>query len=186
VPALLSGVEGGATIVRRIRPHHIQVLSLAAAIFLLDRVTKGLVATHMAIGQSIVLIPRVLDLTYILNSGAAFGVLAHRDLLFILVALLLLVGVLWVTFSRNELDRRLLWGLGLLAGGASGNLWDRMVAGQVIDFIHFRYWPVFNFADAAIVIGMGLVLVDFWRRENGEAVRDAGGDQPNTDDSRSG
>jgi len=172
----------------KIRPHQWQVVSLALAVFILDRVTKGLVAQRMIIDQSIVLIPRVLDLTYILNSGAAFGVLAHRDLLFIIVAFVLLLGVLWVTFSRPMMESRLIWGLGLLAGGAVGNLWDRMVAGQVIDFIHFHYWPVFNFADAAIVVGMGLVLVDFWRRESVEAEKQHEGIESNrdTDDSRSG
>jgi len=172
----------------KIRPHQFQVVGLALAVFILDRVTKGLVAERMAIDQSIVLIPHVLDLTYILNSGAAFGVLAHRDMLFIVVAFILLLGVLWVTFVRAAMERRMIWGLGLLAGGAMGNLWDRMVAGQVIDFIHFRYWPVFNFADASIVIGMGLVLVDFWRRESVEAkAHDEGSDgEGDANDSRSG
>ena len=172
----------------KIRPHQFQVVGLALAVFILDRVTKGLVAERMAIGQSIILIPRVLDLTYILNNGAAFGVLAHRAMLFIIVAVILLLGVLWVTFNRASMDRRMIWGLGLLAGGAVGNLWDRMVAGQVIDFIHFRYGPVVNFADASILIGMGLVLMDFWRRESLE-VRDRheGSDRDrDTDDSGSG
>jgi signal peptidase II len=170
----------------KIRSHQWQVVGLALLVFIVDRVTKGLVAQRMFVGQSIVLIPRVLDFTYILNSGAAFGVLAHRDLLFIVVALVLLVGVLWVTFSRPQMETRLVWGLGLLAGGAAGNLWDRMVAGQVIDFIHFRYWPVFNLADASIVIGMGLVLVDFWRRESLEAKKADDGEEPSDDDSRAG
>ena len=156
--------------------------------FILDRVTKGLVAERMAIGQSIILIPRALDLTYVLNNGAAFGVLAHRTMLFIIVAFVLLYGVLWATFSRTSMERRMIWGLGLLAGGAVGNLWDRMVAGQVIDFIHFRYGPVVNFADASILIGMGLVLMDFWRRESVKARdRHQGSDRDrDTDDSRSG
>lgn len=172
----------------KVRPHQIDVVGLAVAVFILDRVTKGLVAERIAIGQSIILIPRVLDLTYILNNGAAFGVLAHRDMLFIIVACILLLGVFWVTFSRASMERRMIWGLGLLAGGALGNLWDRMVAGQVIDFIHFRYGPVVNFADASIVIGMSLVLMDFWRHESGEArdPHEGSGRDRDTDDSRSG
>jgi signal peptidase II len=67
-----------------------------------------------------------------------------------------------------------------LAGGAAGNLWDRLVAGQVIDFIHFRYSPVFNFADASIVVGMGLVLFDYWRRDRAEGANHAS--PPNPDD----
>ena len=162
-------------------PHPWQVIGLASAVFALDRVSKGLVAQGMFVGQSIRLIPHVLELTYILNSGAAFGVLQHRDLLFIVVAFLLLFGVLWVAFTRPSLDRRLIWGMGLLAGGAAGNLWDRLVAGHVIDFIHFRYFPVFNFADASIVVGMGLVLWDYWRREGAEADDES---EPRATDSR--
>lgn len=148
------------------------VLAIAVAVFLIDRIAKGIVASNMQVGESISLIPHVLDITYVLNNGAAFGVLQHREPLFIVVALLLLVGVLWVTFTRDTLPSRLTWGLGLLAGGAAGNLWDRVVAGQVIDFVHFHYWPVFNFADASIVIGMGLVLYDYWRHD--AAQPDAG------------
>lgn len=163
------------------RRHRWQVVVLALAVLALDRITKGLVAQRMEIGQSIVVIPHVLDLTYILNSGAAFGVLAHRDLLFIGVAFILLIGVLWITFTRPAIDRRLIWGLGLLAGGAAGNLWDRVVAGQVIDFIHFRYSPVFNFADASIVVGMGLVLLDYWRQDSLEASDGGPEDAPSSD-----
>ncbi len=152
------------------RPHAWRVVGLASAVFVLDRLSKGMVAHGMFVGQSIPLIPHLLELTYILNSGAANGVLPHRDLLFIAVAFVLLFGLVWVAFTRGSLDRRLIWGMGLLAGGAAGNLWDRLVAGQVTDFIHFRYFPlVFNFADASIVIGMGLVLWDFWRRPGVEA-----------------
>lgn len=141
------------------------VLTIALSVFVLDRIAKGIVATKMQVGESISLIPHVLDITYVLNNGAAFGVLQHRQPLFIAVALLLLVGVVWVTVRRADIPSRLAWGLGLLAGGAAGNLWDRVVAGQVIDFVHFNYWPVFNFADASIVIGMGLVLYDYWKHD---------------------
>jgi signal peptidase II len=98
------------------------------------------------------------SLTYTTNSGAAFGVLADQGLLFLLVAVVL-VGILY-TYMRLLPGRRppLQLSLGLQLGGAAGNLLDRVRAGHVVDFIHIRYWPVFNCADAAIFAGVLVMM----------------------------
>lgn len=152
----------------------VQVLVIAACTVVADRAIGQWVATHMVPGQSVAVVRHLVAITYVLNSGAAFGILAHGDTLFIVVAIALLVGVAWVVIRRPQMHAGLRWGLGLLAGGAAGNLWDRVVAGQVIDYVNFHVWPVFNLADAAIVVGMALVFVEYWRREDRDVPGHAG------------
>ena len=147
------------------------ILLIALVIVVLDRVLKIWVAGTMLVGQSITVIPHVLWITYILNSGAAFSLLRHSTFLFVVVAFILLIGVGYVAWRVRDLTGRAIWGLGLLAGGAAGNLWDRLISGRVIDYIHVRFWAVFNLADSAIVVGMLLLVWEYWRRQDGE--RDA-------------
>ena len=149
------------------------ILYLAFMIVVLDRVLKIWVARSMGLGQSIPVIPHLLWITYILNSGAAFSLLRHSTWLFVVVAFLLIGAVAYVAWRVQDLSRRAIWGLGLLAGGSAGNLWDRLVSGRVIDYIHVRFWAVFNLADSAIVIGMSLLVWEYWRRQ--EAGRDDSG-----------
>ncbi len=149
------------------------ILYLAFMIVVLDRVLKIWVARSMGLGQSIPVIPHLLWITYILNNGAAFSLLRHGTWLFVVVAFLLLGAVTYVAWRVKDLSRRAIWGLGLLAGGSAGNLWDRLVSGRVIDYIHVRFWSgaVFNLADSAIVVGMSLLVWEYWRRQ--EEGRDA-------------
>lgn len=145
--------------------HRLMVLVIAAAVFAGDWEIKHLVFSTMAIGQSIAVIPGVLWITYILNSGAAFGVLRHGAPLFIVIALGLLAVVAVVLARTRRLPGLTGWGLGLLTGGTVGNLWDRVIMGRVIDYIHFRGFAIFNLADASIVVGIGLMLLEYWQRE---------------------
>jgi len=141
------------------------IIPLAAAVFGLDRVLNIWVATHMTLGQSIAVLPPVLWITYITNSGAAFSILRHGTPLFIVIAFVILIALAIYVVRVPEISQSFGWGAALLAGGTAGNLWDRIVAGRVIDYIHFRYWAIFNLADAAIVVGIGLIVLDFWRKD---------------------
>lgn len=145
------------------------VIPLAIIVFGLDRFFNGLVSTHMTIGESIPVLPPVLWITYITNSGAAFSILRHGTPIFIVVAFIILIALAIYVARAHEVSKTFLWGAGLLAGGTAGNLWDRMVAGRVVDYIHFRYWAIFNLADAAIVVGIGLIILDFWRKDRADA-----------------
>ncbi|MHB1611738.1 MAG: signal peptidase II [Sulfobacillus sp.] len=149
---------------------------IALATVAADRVLKIWVAATMVPGQSITVIPGVLWITYVLNSGAAFSLLRHSTGLFIAVAVVLLAGVAYVAWKHVQLPRRTIWGLGLLAGGSAGNLWDRVVTGRVIDYLHFRFWAVFNLADASIVIGMGLLVWEYWNRQEANQNAQEGAD----------
>lgn len=133
-------------------PVRIGIVGLA--VFLLDWASKHWIATHLLPGASITVIPGFFSLTLVENSGAAFGLLQRQTLLFVVIALMV-VGLI-VTYGRAAARRQPALGiaLGLLLGGAVGNLVDRILHGRVIDFLDFHVWPfVFNFADAAIVIG---------------------------------
>lgn len=131
----------------------------AGITLVLDRAAKYLVTTRMSIGQSIPIIKDFFHLTYIENSGAAFGMLANRTWFFILVSFVI-IGI--VLYQVNTIARNNTWMLlafGLITGGAAGNLIDRIRTGLVIDFLDFLgIWPyIFNVADIAVVMGVGLL-----------------------------
>ena len=134
------------------------VLMLAAAVIAIDQWSKYYVAATMGLGTSKAIIPGVFHLTYILNPGAAFGILENQRFFFIVVALLMVAAVVYVypRISRQHLLLRA--GTGLMTGGAVGNVIDRVNIGQVIDFFDFRVWPIFNIADTAIVIGVTCII----------------------------
>ena len=144
-----------------------QVYAVAAAAYVLDRVTKILAERHLAGRPPIDLIPRVLRLSYATNSGGAFGVFRGQPWLFFLATLAVCLVI--VVASRRLASMATAVGLGLILGGALGNLTDRVirgpgVSGHVVDFIDFRVWPVFNLADSAIVIGAAIVVLAGARR----------------------
>lgn len=131
---------------------------LILATLVIDQAAKTAVQTLMYLGESIPVLPPVFYLTYIMNPGAAFGLLANQKTLFVTVTVLLAAGVL-LGYRKLPPDRFLLrYGLGLVLGGALGNLVDRLRFGRVVDFLDFRVWPVFNLADTAIVIGACLLV----------------------------
>ncbi|MDI7251490.1 MAG: signal peptidase II, partial [Actinomycetota bacterium] len=131
-----------------------------------DQVSKALVRWLLPLGKSLDV--GLFSLRQVRNPGTAFGLIRGQSLPFFLgsVALLLvLMLVLW-RFRREE-GRVFTAALGLIIGGALGNIVDRIALGAVVDFIDLRFWPVFNLADTAIVFGVGMALAmvirDVWR-----------------------
>lgn len=134
------------------------ILLLILVLVAIDQASKYYIQTHMTPGLSIPVINNVFHITYILNPGAAFGILQHRTWFFVVIAALLFAVVAYY-YRRIPAGYRLLrLGLGLLLGGAAGNVIDRVQTGFVIDFFDFRIWPVFNIADMAICIGVALIV----------------------------
>lgn len=150
-------------------------------VWIVDRLLKVLVQRNFVPGESIKIIPNVFHLTYVLNPGAAFGLMAGRTWIFVLTALLVVAGVIYGQFrlSHNEVLTRV--AIGMIGGGALGNLYDRLVTGLVVDYLDFRIWPfVFNFADSMIVIGVGLLMIRLYRQEKAEKKPEIGNELTNT------
>ena len=137
------------------------VLGIALAVAFVDQLTKSVVQQEMALHESIPVIPGFFHITYILNKGAAFGILEHQQWLFLIIALMLFL--LYGIFRKKMPNTPVVCGAaGLLLGGALGNAIDRTFAGAVTDFFDFRIWPVFNVADIGIVVGVALLLWYSW------------------------
>ena len=141
-------------------------LGIGILVFILDQLVKHAVLVSMHLGESIPIIKEVFHITFVLNPGAAFGMLEHQRWIFIVVALLVVVLALvfYKHIQRESLITRI--GAGLLLGGALGNLLDRIQSGLVVDFLDFRIWPVFNIADIAICVGAAMLIWDMWQRRN--------------------
>lgn len=138
---------------------------LPLAVVILDQFSKYIVVENMALGESIPIIEEVFHLTYILNPGAAFGMFAHNRLFFIAITVIVIGIIIWARREILASPWEVKAGCGLFLGGAIGNLIDRARQGLVIDFFDFRIWPVFNIADIAICIGVGLIIWNLLKTE---------------------
>lgn len=147
-------------------------LWLAAAVIVLDQVSKQLVIKTLTRFESIEVLP-VLNWVHMHNTGAAFSMMSHLPpWVFVLLGVGVSIGIL-VWMRRNPLGQRLVAsGLALILGGALGNVIDRVRLGHVTDFIDFHlddwHFAAFNVADMAISVGAGLLILDMlleWRRE---------------------
>lgn len=135
---------------------------IAAVIIALDQWTKHLVLNYMERGESIPLIADVFHLTSHRNMGAAFGILQNQRWLFIVITIAVVVGIVFSLIRIGKKQPRTSLALSLVLGGAIGNFIDRATTGQVVDFLDFTLinFPIFNVADMAITIGVGLLLLD--------------------------
>ncbi len=131
---------------------------IAFAVLALDQGIKSVVEGSIRVGQSIPLIPPFLSLTHIKNDGGAFGILGGSQTLLLIGSAVAVIVVLSMLLT-GEPSRLTSWACGLILGGAAGNLLDRLMSGEVTDYVHFSFWYIFNLADTAIVFGVGLLLL---------------------------
>lgn len=145
-------------------------LLTALLVFVLDQISKWY-ASEELFDRPIVVLPGFFDLELVHNAGAAFGLFADlpsgwRTLILVGVALLATVFIMVLLRKTDQIGEA--FGLGLVLGGALGNLLDRIRNGWVVDFIHLHWhdlsWPVFNLADSAISVGVMLLLWDSFRK----------------------
>lgn len=144
-------------------------LWLPLLIVAIDQATKALIRELLPLHTSVPVVPGLLDFTHVRNTGAAFGFLNAADFPFksaligaIATGALVAVGVYTASLAHYQLMARI--GLALIIGGAAGNLIDRIAVGSVVDFVDV-YWATshfwaFNVADAAITIGVALMIID--------------------------
>lgn len=116
----------------------------------------------MRLGESVPVLDGVIQLTYVKNPGGAFGILGDSPLVLLVGSFLALAVVLWMLLASPP-SRLTALGCGLVLGGATGNLFDRLTAGEVTDYLDLQFWPlqqwpIFNAADTAIVVGVTLLL----------------------------
>jgi signal peptidase II len=148
---------------------------------LLDQFTKHWISREMSRGESRSVIGDFFRLTYVHNDGAAFGLDLGGRWAFIAVTVVVSLFII-ISYSRTEKTPLARWALALILGGAIGNLIDRIRLGEVIDFLQFGigrlYWPIFNVADIAVSIGVGLLALHLFRKEPEQDARSGG---PNED-----
>lgn len=134
-----------------------RALALAGAVVAVDQASKAAIVANISRGDTVEVLP-FLDLANVRNRGIAFGLFGSANSVLIALTIVVLIGVL-AYLSQGGTGPRFWVSGGLLVGGAMGNLADRVRIGSVIDWIDFPYWPTFNLADTAIVIGVLCLVV---------------------------
>ena len=150
----------------------VKAYGAAALVFAFDRLTKWIVQTRVSAMDTYRVIPGFFDIVHSENRGVAFGMFNdstsewRTTLLIVLTvgAVIMLSAMLW---NAHRMAGYCLWGLALILGGATGNVFDRIARGSVTDFVDIylgeHHWHTFNVADSAIVIGSCLLLLDVLR-----------------------
>lgn len=129
---------------------------------LFDQITKILVEINMDLMESIPIIKGIFHITYILNPNSAFGILKFPNTVFIVISILVIFLIIFLLRKRITPKNKLtFYSLILILGGSLGNIIDRLRVGNVIDFLDFQIWPIFNIADSAINVGLFLLIVHF-------------------------
>jgi signal peptidase II len=134
----------------------------AATIFIIDFFIKSYIRTQVT--SSIPLIKNVLQITPVLNSGAAFGVLQGRTVFLTYIGIIFILVFMAVALKERRRDLLFLISSGLILGGALSNLYDRIFLKYVVDYIDIRVWPVFNLSDSCISIGVFLLFIDSFKK----------------------
>jgi len=141
-------------------------------LIVLDQFTKYFVVTHIPRHHSVWVIDNFFSITHIRNPGVAFGMFAsqaseYKALIFITISLVAIVAILTIFHQTSEFQRLVIYGLILIFSGAVGNLIDRVMHGEVIDFLYFHFgdfhFPAFNVADSCISVGVGFMVIDLFK-----------------------
>ena len=144
---------------------------VSGVLIVLDQYTKFMVTIHIPLNYSFKVIAGVFNLTHIRNSGVAFGLFANQQseykaLMFIAISTIAIMAILVIFHQTPEKKKLVRTGLILIFSGAIGNLIDRTLHGEVIDFIDFivrgHHFPAFNIADSCITIGVALMVIDLF------------------------
>lgn len=136
----------------------------------LDHLCKYWAILNLMGQKSRVLIPALLDLTYVENTGAAFGILSGHPILLAVLSVIILVGITVYTLKKERRHPVFMIAVAMIVSGAVGNLIDRVFRGYVVDFLEFSFFtfPVFNLADCLVVVGVCLLAIQVLFLEKGE------------------
>lgn len=139
--------------------------------FVIDIISKLVVSNFMSVNDSILVINKFFNITYVKNTGAAWSIFSGEILGLIIVSLIIISFIVYY-ISKNKPSTKIeKIGYALILGGSFGNLLDRIIYGYVIDFLDFNIfgynYPIFNLADSFIFVGVILIIIYTWRYENG-------------------
>ena len=144
---------------------YILALVFGLAVIGADQYTKYFISANYTLAESHTFIPKIIDITYVKNSGAAWGMLSDKTWLLISVTTVVMLVCIALIFKYGTRNKLLFWAMIFVLSGGIGNMIDRIFrGGSVIDFLHFTFWPdfpVFNVADCFIVIGAAFLIVYF-------------------------
>ncbi len=157
------------------RNKYLHLLLISNGMIILDQFSKYFVTIHIPKYYSIRVIDNFFNLTHIRNSGVAFGMFAgvasqYKSMFFILISAVAIIAIL--SFFRHTPDDQKMAQIGLILifSGAVGNMIDRILYREVIDFLDFFYkdhhWPAFNIADSCITVGVGFMMIDLFKRRS--------------------
>lgn len=149
-----------------------KIFSLTFVIFFLDQLLKYIVTSKFVLHEVFYLIPNFFYITYVKNTGGAWSIFSSIPYFFVIINLLFLGLFTCYIYKKEKFSKTEILYFGLILGGVLGNLIDRIFLDGVIDYIGIQfgnyYYPVFNFADVAIVVGMGLIVIEILRGERHE------------------
>lgn len=173
----------------KIKTKYLLLIAISITVLVLDQWTKWQVVSHFRYGETMEVIPGFFNLTYVRNTGAAFGILASSDPsfrvpFFLIVPVIALLAIGYLFRRISDQDHKMAVALSLVIGGAIGNLIDRAMLGYVIDFLDFYlgvyHFPAFNIADSAICVGVGLLMFDLVVRPESSIHQEAGNASPSS------
>lgn len=139
-----------------------KVYLLSLILLIIDVVTKLIVKNNMELYQSVAIIPNFFNLTYVINTGAAFSILENQKIFLILLGVIVLIFLMY-SLNKEAIGNFKMVYYSLLLSGIVGNLIDRIVYNGVVDFLDFKIFkfdaPIFNLADTFICIGVFLIII---------------------------
>ena len=158
---------------------YFHVISIVGIVLVLDQITKHVVEARIRLYDVITVIPGFFNITHVRNKGAAFGLLSNlpefwRSAFFITVTIVAVAAIIALIIKTHE--RLPVYAFSLIAGGALGNVIDRIRYGEVVDFIQWyvksHYWPSFNVADSAVTVGVVLLAIEMlFVKKSADAIK---------------
>lgn len=142
-----------------------KIYQITAVLLMIDQVIKLLVDSNMELFQEIKIIPNFFSIHYVKNTGAAFSILQNNTIILTIISVIVVILLDgYIKKEEKSIDKRDAISLGIIMGGIFGNLIDRIIHHGVIDYLSFTFFsysfPVFNFADICIVLGVGLLIAN--------------------------
>ena len=141
------------------------IFFIALFVFFTDQIIKFYVLKHLYLGQEISVIKNIFSITFVANKGVAFGLFSNSNFPFVLISIAVLVCITLVFISLGKARFWIKIAYGLILGGALSNMLDRIRLGEVIDFLDFHIWPVFNIGDSAICVGVGIFVLNILKNK---------------------